>query len=771
MIRGLATVALLACAAATAAAERAADLRTAILALQEQAIAAGMPDTRGAEIWQGRWLDDPESHYRQGTLRELHLRLRDGRWLLKGIYLHAPAPVSTLLVPGAHIVTDSELRRWSDLAKQRLDHANDRNPLLYEAGLLAPINLLLPQVLCSPDTLDSPLDEDADCFHLATAQPPPAPIRIATSTAWRHRLIRQLLDITCHADTATGAASCLDAALALMTTAERSERSGAITSLRLLGPWRPAYDLALAERLERWIGELYLGEFRTSADDEGRGDHPPVRLQDASALVALLEDPRPSRCIGYGCWPQTLGDRSALALEWLWGISPAAIAGIAAADRFSAEQRHATAAAAGALWRAGGERSLLAGMLADPAMVHLLWTTAVLTTIPAAERSRAAEAVVKAWSGMSAGERDALPIDGFEEALSALGEDPRIDALVRSWPPSGRLARSLALWHEHRGDGAPLTAHLAALLELLRHAPGNDLTPILGANLVDTQDLMAVMRVTALHPTQERLEFLLAALGAGIDTPLPAFVAGNVCSSSAGYRWGPESPIFDHLFNGGSEAMLWAIAHVALADRRDLPGGKRVCDAAAASLWRSIHADLPALPEEFPLLDSQERRDQLLAEARRGLDALLPPRLAAAGLVMPGLPVGSANFPDWWQRELAGARADGRAVALLITSTKSCPPCERLAREVLATPAWQAWAGTHVRMVVYDFATIPDDDRASVDRINELHRWYPMRGTPSFFLIDGDGRLLGDRLAFEAIGPEGYIRLFSERLAARGAAP
>ncbi len=770
MIRVLA---LMACAAAAAAAEPAADLRSELLGLQEQAIKAGMPDTRGAELWHGHWIDDRERHDVQGTLPHLHLQLRDGRWLLDGLYLHAPAPVSALLVPGAQRVTDSELLTWRDQAQQPMVRANTDNPLRFAADLLDPITVLLPQVLCNPDLPDSMLTEEADSFVSAGAQPPSAADPITSSQAWRHHLIRQLLGIACHADTTTGAAGCLDAALALMTTAERSVRAADIEGLRTLAPWSPAYDLGLAERLERWDRLLWHGYHRTSENDESRGDHPPVHLQEVGGLIALLDDRRPSRFIGADSRPQSIGERAARALEWMWGIDPSFIAGFAPAVHLSAEQRHATATATAALWQAGGGRSLVAGMIADPVAVRLLWTTAVLTTISDEERPRAAEAVYTAWSHFSASDRDALSIDTFEEALSALGADARIDALVRSWPQSGPLARSLALWHEYRGDGAPLTAHLTALLEHLRRAPGKVSGTFFSTEDVDLEDIMAVMRVTALHPTQERLDLILAALRAGTDTPLPTFIVNNVCSASVGMRWGPESPIFDRLFNGfnGSYALVQAVGHVALADRRVLADGRRLCDAAAAVLWRSIHRDMPALPDEFPASDSLERRDQLLDEARRGLDALLPPRLAAAGLTLADMSGGTAAFPAWWQRELAGARGDGHAVALLITSTKNCPPCDRLQREVLATPAWLAWAGTHVRMVVFDFASIADNDKASLDRINELQRWYPPGGTPSFFLIDGNGRLLGERLAFETIGPEGYIRIFSERLAGRAAAP
>jgi hypothetical protein len=77
---------------------------------------------------------------------------------------------------------------------------------------------------------------------------------------------------------------------------------------------------------------------------------------------------------------------------------------------------------------------------------------------------------------------------------------------------------------------------------------------------------------------------------------------------------------------------------------------------------------------------------------------------------------------------------------------------------------WLAWASTRLHLVVYDGARIAEDDAEGHARIRALGQWYPENGTPSLFLIDAQGRQLGQRITAEEVGPESYIRTISERL-------
>src|SRR5579862_4917194 len=78
-------------------------LTPAVRELIARAAGAGLPDLQGATVWNGAWLDDPLLHdpYRRMGGEDfgfghVHIRLADGRWLMRGFILRpaaSPAPV------------------------------------------------------------------------------------------------------------------------------------------------------------------------------------------------------------------------------------------------------------------------------------------------------------------------------------------------------------------------------------------------------------------------------------------------------------------------------------------------------------------------------------------------------------------------------------------------------------------------------------------------------------------------------------------------------
>lgn len=80
----------------------------ACLVWLQTATDAGMPDVRGATFWQGTWSQEPdEDHHPRADLlgfNDLHLHLRDGRWLMRGIYLRPAADPTLMLKPGFSLI-------------------------------------------------------------------------------------------------------------------------------------------------------------------------------------------------------------------------------------------------------------------------------------------------------------------------------------------------------------------------------------------------------------------------------------------------------------------------------------------------------------------------------------------------------------------------------------------------------------------------------------------------------------------------------------------
>lgn len=749
-----------------------------------QARAAGMPDVRGATCYRGIWKVEPTGHWRQGRyfgFQHLHLRLADGRWLMRGIYLRPAAAPEVMLHP-RHVVVDTTTEVSAADILFRCDYYFTPTVLLAlaaQAGVRQagvdgqPVAVRRQQL--GWDDLSVLLLPYHEVTWIQDESVDDRKIRHGTSDT-RARDARRgvhvlLMLMAQQAREPSDITSLTTAALALLDESEHTVRGNAVARLADLAEALPTDTTAYLVR--NWDG--YLQEVRRGGENKQYDqDMCPVpwKAEHLDDLVALVGDERPSRWFDRGI-PRSLGDNALRALAWYWGVDPRRLIGRDPSVTWSAAERAATATALQAWWRTARERPWVEVISDDPALRALWWTSKAAKALAPGERPAAAQAVVAAWRELDQAGRDALPVNGVEEVLGILGDEPQLKTLMLSWPLTGPLRRTLSLWRELHGDPAPLTAHLRE---------------VLAGTAQESLDFQVVKHVTAKGPEQDRLDLLLTALRT--DTTSGTF---NLAYNVAVYfgSFADTTPLFAHRFSGfyGRSAMPLALTYTLLWDRRPIPEAwlqmlawrhkghatdLRVCDLVVlARADEEFHDVLQSAKDQstaFDLSQPLASRDTVIARCRAALLPLLTAKLAASGLRLPD-PAGggdlAAALPAWWQSELDTARAAGKAVALLVTDTKHCAPCVRLEHEVLAKPEWQAWAHAHLHVVVFDSAKHPDD-KAYWQRASEIHRIYDGAGIPNLFVIDSDGRLLAPRMSFEPhLGPRGYISEFERILSRR----
>ena len=131
---------------------------------------------------------------------------------------------------------------------------------------------------------------------------------------------------------------------------------------------------------------------------------------------------------------------------------------------------------------------------------------------------------------------------------------------------------------------------------------------------------------------------------------------------------------------------------------------------------------------------------------------------AAASAAADGGPV-----PGVWTEDFEGATAAARTNAmpalLYFTGRDWCPNCQRLAREVLETPEWSAWASTNLYLVELDFphdGTRQHPRRRAINKALADH--YGVDSFPTLVLLGRDGREISRPVVRRGAPPAFYER-------------
>ncbi len=138
-------------------------------------------------------------------------------------------------------------------------------------------------------------------------------------------------------------------------------------------------------------------------------------------------------------------------------------------------------------------------------------------------------------------------------------------------------------------------------------------------------------------------------------------------------------------------------------------------------------------------------------------------------VAVPGAPVAAPAKPGVWT-EQAGAALVGAGQAHLpiladFTGSDWCVACQMLKREVFDTPAFKAWATTHVILLELDFPAQAAQSAEIAAQNRDLNDRFAIDGYPTIVAFDGEGHKLGMLQGYVPnTGPERWIAEFSKLL-------
>jgi protein disulfide-isomerase len=115
-----------------------------------------------------------------------------------------------------------------------------------------------------------------------------------------------------------------------------------------------------------------------------------------------------------------------------------------------------------------------------------------------------------------------------------------------------------------------------------------------------------------------------------------------------------------------------------------------------------------------------------------------------AGLLMaadkPPTTQPSAGWITSYTKAVELAKESGKPILADFTGSDWCPPCMKLAKQVLDTKAFEEWAADKVVLLKLDFPNRKPQDAATRKQNAELSNKYKIEGYPTVMLISADGK-------------------------------
>jgi protein disulfide-isomerase len=110
-----------------------------------------------------------------------------------------------------------------------------------------------------------------------------------------------------------------------------------------------------------------------------------------------------------------------------------------------------------------------------------------------------------------------------------------------------------------------------------------------------------------------------------------------------------------------------------------------------------------------------------------------------------------------YQKALAQAKAENKAVLLDFTGSDWCGWCKKMVSDTLSKKEFADYAAKNLVLVEVDFPNtkqLPDETKKQND---ELKKKFGAQGFPTFVLVDKDEKVLGKQVGYVAGGPSAFI--------------
>lgn len=131
--------------------------------------------------------------------------------------------------------------------------------------------------------------------------------------------------------------------------------------------------------------------------------------------------------------------------------------------------------------------------------------------------------------------------------------------------------------------------------------------------------------------------------------------------------------------------------------------------------------------------------------------------LTAGTLLAGNLHAADAAWGTNYEKALAQAKAENKAVLLDFTGSDWCGYCIKMVKDTLGKKEFAEYAAKHLVLVEVDFP----NGKAQTDEVKkqnaELGKKFGVQGYPTFLLLDKDGKELGRQRGYLEGGPAAFI--------------
>ena len=117
----------------------------------------------------------------------------------------------------------------------------------------------------------------------------------------------------------------------------------------------------------------------------------------------------------------------------------------------------------------------------------------------------------------------------------------------------------------------------------------------------------------------------------------------------------------------------------------------------------------------------------------------------------------SAVWLDNYEKALAQAKAENKAVLLDFTGSDWCGWCIKMVKETLSQKEFTDYAAKNLVLVEVDFPNKKQLSDETKKQNAELQTKFGAKGFPTFVLVDKDGKELGKQVGYVAGGPSAFI--------------
>jgi protein disulfide-isomerase len=137
---------------------------------------------------------------------------------------------------------------------------------------------------------------------------------------------------------------------------------------------------------------------------------------------------------------------------------------------------------------------------------------------------------------------------------------------------------------------------------------------------------------------------------------------------------------------------------------------------------------------------------------------LLP--YATGALALLALATSAMAKPGWsedFEKASAQAKTDKKLLLMDFTGSDWCGWCIKFDKEVLATSEFEEYAKKNLVLFEADFPNKVKQSDELKTQNKKLQDQYGVKGFPTFVVLDGEGKKVGEFVGYQAGGPAAFI--------------